>query len=437
MMPNSASKPSIDNLSALQSELNPASQKTDETQNAEAAANDVLGDITLLEEAFAEMEVSVADYEQEIPMVDNTVETEPPANHIEVPLSTLEPDDPSIPVLDKQPSEIIENNQTEMPEDLATHSENIPTLETDSKIEHIAISSNAIDENNAISESSDHVEVLIGEPAEQNVQSTDAPEPEPETDTDVITLDASDIAMESLMASLDTPDEAENTVPTLTSTAECSSPENSVISEPTEITVDDSIDTPDSITELPKTAEIDEESFSSLIDELDSASELSIAQTSDPISIINDETFSGDLPSIEEKIAQATADSDLSALSEIALTDQDQIITELAPDLPENEVASEVVSSPKSPSMSIPFELHSQLSKKIDDLVLDATLSLTSELQTQLSVQLESLLSNAVEAVLPKLVDQMANELRAEVKGRVQQQLPIIVSEVLGKTRLS
>ncbi len=431
-MPTSASKKtsSIGSLSALQSQLNTASQPVDETSNAEAAANDVLGDITLLEEAFAEMEVSVADYEQEIPMLNSTIDTSDNTPE-EAKLSTQDLD---IPTLDQPSSDIVENIPEEalqaIPEPLAAPDENIPTLDTESEIEEVAISSvKPIDETSVISEQTDHVEVLIGEPAEQKIQSSDTPELKTETTSSIITLDASDIAMESLMASLD---ETEDVVPTLTSTAGCFSQVSSVADEIAENNADE---TSDSIAELPEIDEIQEASFSSLTDDLDNSSEVSIAQTSDPVSIINDETFSSDLPSIEEKIAQATADSPLSTLSEIALTDQDQIITELAPDLPEDQVTPEPV--PNSPSMSIPFELHSQLSKKIDDLVLDATLSLTTELETQLSLQLESLLSNAVEAVLPKLIDQMANELRAEVKGRVQQQLPIIVNEVLGKTRLS
>lgn len=87
-------------------------------------------------------------------------------------------------------------------------------------------------------------------------------------------------------------------------------------------------------------------------------------------------------------------------------------------------------------SISIPYELHSQLSKKIDSLVIEATMSLTNELHNQLSARLEHLLGQAVEAVLPKLIDQMANGLRTEVKDRVRQQLPGIINDVLGKTTI-
>ncbi|MDH3327031.1 MAG: hypothetical protein OEM38_09985 [Gammaproteobacteria bacterium] len=88
-------------------------------------------------------------------------------------------------------------------------------------------------------------------------------------------------------------------------------------------------------------------------------------------------------------------------------------------------------------NLSIPFELHSQLSQKIDELVIEATSSITEELHSQLTSRLDDLLSNAVESVLPRLVNQMAEELRADVNGRIKQHLPNIINDVLNKTRLN
>jgi len=88
-------------------------------------------------------------------------------------------------------------------------------------------------------------------------------------------------------------------------------------------------------------------------------------------------------------------------------------------------------------SLNIPFELHAQLSKKIDQLVVEAATSITNELQTQLSERVELLLQQAVESTLPALIDNMVQNLRNEVRGRIRQQLPLIVNDVLGKTRLS
>jgi len=178
---------------------------------------------------------------------------------------------------------------------------------------------------------------------------------------------------------------------------------------------------------------------------------------------ISDEVFTNDSmhSTIEEKIAKATGDTTSSGFHDIPMANEhvsDLPETELAPGfvediaqshfstpvgelIPQEEPTQAYQSPPPSAetpmNMSIPYELHSQLSKKIDELVLDATMSLTNELEQQLSLKLESLLGSAVESVLPRLVDQMANELRSEVKGRVRQQLPIIVNDVLSKTRLS
>ncbi len=88
-------------------------------------------------------------------------------------------------------------------------------------------------------------------------------------------------------------------------------------------------------------------------------------------------------------------------------------------------------------SISIPYTLHSQLSKKIDNLVIEATTSMTNELHHQLTLRLNGLLAQSVEAVLPKLIDQMAHSLRDEVNHQVKQQLPNIINEVLGKTSIS
>lgn len=88
-------------------------------------------------------------------------------------------------------------------------------------------------------------------------------------------------------------------------------------------------------------------------------------------------------------------------------------------------------------NLSIPYELHAQLSKKIDGLVIEAATSITNELHHQLTLRMETLLTQAVESVLPNLMDQMANGLRTEVKEKVRSQLPNIVNDVLSTTRLS
>ncbi len=87
-------------------------------------------------------------------------------------------------------------------------------------------------------------------------------------------------------------------------------------------------------------------------------------------------------------------------------------------------------------SISIPYSLHNQLSKKIDNLVIEATTSMTNELHHQLTLRLNGLVAKSVESVLPKLIDQMVTSLRDEVNGQVKHELPSIINEVLGKTNI-
>ncbi|MDH5217301.1 MAG: hypothetical protein OEX19_06385, partial [Gammaproteobacteria bacterium] len=93
--------------------------------------------------------------------------------------------------------------------------------------------------------------------------------------------------------------------------------------------------------------------------------------------------------------------------------------------------------SGSSLNLSIPYELHAQLSKKIDGLVVEAATSITNELHNQLTLRMEKLLTQAVESVLPSLMDQMAEGLRTEVKEKVRSQLPNIINDVLSTTRLT
>lgn len=161
---------------------------------------------------------------------------------------------------------------------------------------------------------------------------------------------------------------------------------------------------------------------------------------------------------VDDKVAQFTADDSQSEINEIpAIDPYSGISTDFAKGLEDSVPLSTVISkfegdeSESRPthaehkvsvgrssgfSLNIPFELHSQLSKKIDELVIDATTSLTNELNDQLSDKLEDLLQKSVEAVLPSLANQMINGLRSEIKQRVNEQLPLIINDVLGKTSL-
>lgn len=452
-------QPNVGDLSSLSSEMlkskrkgkKSTTKKVGDTKSmATAVANDVLGDITLLEEAFAEMEVSVADYEQEIPMLHSSLEET--TNDVDT--NTASPEDTdtsvshhSIPLLDQHPSEVIstpsinskvtaQDNDTEI-----TSISSIPTLDSLSKTEteeqasvsHMSSAETGQDTLTSVLNIADVEEVVIGSPAQTQATNTKsenlATNNSSMSGTEEQVATEKEVLEEVLTASLE---DITIELPSISATSEIST--MSLHSEAAPIEG--------------HSADKSESTLTALVESLNSTPGFAQTQTSEEISIL-DENATTNAPSIEDKIAQAAGDtsaSEHSQMSIVAEKIEDKAVSEVISELvvetsthdstSNSDRSTQKVSKP-DPSMSIPFELHSQLSRKIDDLVLDATMSLTTELQAQLSLQLESLLSNAVESVLPKLVDQMANELRAEVKSRVKMQLPIIVNEVLGKTRLS
>lgn len=77
-------------------------------------------------------------------------------------------------------------------------------------------------------------------------------------------------------------------------------------------------------------------------------------------------------------------------------------------------------------------ELHAQLSKKIDALVLDAIESLSDELHQQLASRMEALLMSSVDSALPPLVESFSASLRKEVQAKVHKKMPQIVNDLLG-----
>ena len=78
-------------------------------------------------------------------------------------------------------------------------------------------------------------------------------------------------------------------------------------------------------------------------------------------------------------------------------------------------------------------ELHTQLARQIDSLLVSAINSLSEELNHHLADRMEKLLLGAVDEAMPKLMEQLAQGLRKEVQSQVSDQLPHIVNEMLGK----
>ena len=402
--PSSAAQPGIGDLSALQSEFEDSKSNPHslgDLKDVEAmASSDVLGDITLLEEAFAEMEDETIGSDDDIPLLHSTIE-QPSVIIKNQNLSN------SIPVLNQQATEFV---KSAMP--AANSEENMNDI-MDEVMEIEDSISEALPLTSVFTPASE-----LTNPPSVNIDEVSEPV--------ITTFDATDEENPELQASSPT---SENASPT----------ENIWSDSAANILSDDNSN---------KT------SFSTMSPDFDNISENPSTLSDISESNAKDEVFMPETKqsTIEDKIAKATGESPSTGFNDIPLSSNQisgladtELASGFAEDLGDSTYSpptSEYIPQTKesadmSKSMSIPFELHAQLSKKIDALVLDATMSLTSELESQLSAQLESLLGNAVESVLPKLIDQMAVELRNEVKGRVKHQLPIIVNDVLGKTRLS
>ena len=89
---------------------------------------------------------------------------------------------------------------------------------------------------------------------------------------------------------------------------------------------------------------------------------------------------------------------------------------------------------PTTAALSPHDELHKQLSKKMDQFIVEAAATLTDELNRQLSTRLESIILNSIDTILPSLLEQIGQSLRQEVKNNVKQQLPTLINEAMGQT---
>jgi len=89
---------------------------------------------------------------------------------------------------------------------------------------------------------------------------------------------------------------------------------------------------------------------------------------------------------------------------------------------------------PAKTTLSPHDELHKQLSKKMDQFIVEAAATLTDELNRQLSTRLENIILNSIDTILPSLLEQVGQSLRHEVKNNVKQHLPTLINEAMGQT---
>ncbi len=504
-----ASNPSLGDLSAVESEILTLSASSLQIGNVsnieddEEEHNDVLGDITLLEEAFAELEdgsKSTPSNDAEIPVLSEAVE-QPTSLSVSQMEKAEENLSGSIPILD-QPATAYEEmmRSTEDSEAVIPESDNADEDALQSTINEAAstpvskfVSIGTDPSGSAMSEP-----LGLDEDGLSNLSIEDISEKLNElSDEEIASSLASQLDSSEMLQSIESE----------------SKQESSPLSQPAELdTIDSVIDSAiikqqsalasedaelksqlaQLATEMPSLTDEDlsmayEQSLSRFVEDLESEEpnldELDIDSENSAPDLMDSKFADSEANSIDAKIAHATGNSSfdineipLNPLSEsespsyqpselpsedsVSSFAEDLVITEIPEldseaDLDYSELlASELELDESSThaehsvaitseigekanfSLNIPFELHNQLSQKIDGLVIEATTSLTNELHIQLADRMETLLNNSVEFVLPRLIDQMASELRNEVKNQVKTQLPNIINDVLGKTRL-
>lgn len=391
--------PSLGDLSGLDalSDISDVdSQHVGDMASVNPEEDDVLGDITLLEEAFAEMEDSSGSEEQvdesqtsapaseSIPILNEAVD-EPTADTESK--AAMEEIDQSIPVLEQEATAFAKSAKVTAFESVV---EEESSDAGDSALEHLLIEDDEPNIDPALDDAMADASVFV-EPDDGSASSMSqfdqAATSFAEIDADTGNNTAVDTLSDSDIADISDSDVAQESV-------------------------DDKIA---KMTGDQTQIEINEVPFSQPLSSITAAA--SVSDLTDPYSGVPSDF--------------AASRSSMPSVSVPSRFEDSQSVSQATH--AEHKVS---VGEKNGFSINIPFELHAQLSKKIDALVIDATTSLTHELHGHLSDRLEILLAQAVEAVLPSLVDQMVNGLRIEVKHRVKEQLPVIINEVLGKTSL-
>jgi len=477
-----ANKPSLGDLSTVESEIitpSTSSAQIGDLSNIddEEEHNDVLGDITLLEEAFAELEdgyTSAPVNDVEIPVLSEVVE--PPTSLSLSQMEKMEEDlSESIPLLD-QPATVYEEMMRSTEDSEAIKPE-FDGADEDAS----AAVSKFVSIGTDISGSTMSEPFALGEELNQLSDAEVENSLASQLDTSAALQSASPESTPPLSESLDL-----DTIDSVIDSAIIKQ-QSALASE-----AEQKSQSPSAASELPSLTDEDlsmayEQSLSRFAEDLENEepdlNELDIDSENSTPEFVDSRFDDSESDSIDAKIAHATGTSGfdvneipLNKHSESELRDyqlsefpsedsvssfaEDLVITEmpklgsevgldhselhaseLSLDEPSTHAEHSVAIASENGqeanfSLNIPFELHSQLSQKIDSLVIEATTSLTNELHIQLANRMEILLNNSVESVLPRLIDQMAIELRNEVKNQVKNQLPNIINDVLGKTRL-
>lgn len=442
---NKEKEPSIGDLTSIETNIETSESQShavgDISGIEDETKSDVMGDISLLDEAFAEMEESTAQNDSDIPVLSEAIET--PTESRIVPADA---NGASIPLLDQEATvyaEMLKPASSASEAKQTTQISDIDSEPTDESEQSLFDSPEAQDNPNieALNNSLETAAEIIAD----NPQTTEASEI-PEEDSSLKELEITRFeASEQSMG--DTTSLDEEPFSELADNDDDSALEALLEDDLSTPVFDDSnVESDISHLELDIASELETDATSASIDEkiavASGNSEIEINEI--PVSALSEPS---DFPSsFAENLTSEQQANTTTPATETTISNMESEISEFNPDIDLNSTVMTEASHSVGITgqnqdqnhfkLNIPFELHSQLSQKIDELVIEATSSITDELHTQLTSRLDNLLGHAVETVLPKLVNQMASELRSEVNSRVKQQLPNIINEVLNKTRL-
>jgi len=439
--------PSIGDLTSIESNIGTPSEphsigdlssigNTDNTDSK--AKSEILGDISLLDEAFAEMDEGGSENDSNIPVLSEVIDAPSESRILPVDANA------SIPLLDQEATVYAEMLKPATGAVQSKPTSQVTDIEADSAEEELEeeplFDSPGAKNNSNISHMHDSLQ-MAAELMSEAVPLIDQSEADENSMPEITSFGAEDDDID--LSQLSESDDAalEALLNDDTSTPEYNDP--NIESEISDLELDIASEIHSSSTSIDEKIAIASGHTEPDINELPISSMADSDVTDSDISEPSDfpSSFAEGLSNDSTLLEETDGDLDIMNLSEISEFNPETDLsrgsaTQASHSIGVSGQRRETEHLQNNLNLSIPFELHSQLSSKIDELVIEATSSITEELHAQLTARLDILLGNAVETVLPKLVNQMAIELRTEVNGRVKQQLPTIINDVLNKTRL-
>jgi len=473
-------QPTIGDLSAIQSEMeeNHSVSPSVGDINVDVINNsDVLSDITLLEEAFAELEDGINDSEPDlgdmesklvveaepeeeldIPVLNSSIELPSEITASEIP-APADNSDPSIPVLEQRATEMSDmlaptaNTEAVEPdssESMGLGELEIPTLAStdipeqtsDMPVSEQLPVSQAMSATESAAEVSmeSEIEPEIEIPESSNIENASpeideisamaplAEETEsPESASVVTTFDAADV---SALGTMSESDILENTAESEKIWTEDTPTEETPTEDISTFTMSelDAVEQEqrDEI-EKAEAKNTNETTFTTLAEKFDSTSQ-PIVESNDDNDVFTSDPISA---SIEEKIAIASGDKTVTGFNEIPLANENlsKVETELAPGFVEELGLSQVDPSGNSLIAAEEPSLNG------DSVNSHFNMSIPFDLHAQLSKKIDDLVLDATMSLTKELEQQLSTQLESLLGSAVESVLPRLIDQMTNELR--